>query len=242
MGLDPGPPRLQVPGLAPGEIHAWRFRLEGDESTALAMLDARERARAQATALPADRRRFLLAHELTRRILAAYLGQAPGSVTFATEDHGKPRLAGEGPLTFSLGRSADVALLAVGLDMRLGCDIESVTPRPNMDALANDAFTPSELHALDRCDADRRMRAFLTCWTRKQACLKAVGLTLAMAPRDVHVGTDRQRLGTRVREFGSPVVVESIIDDEDCVAAVAVAGSFRRVRPFDLVAEEAVAT
>jgi len=67
----------------------------------LAVLDARESARAAAFVFPADQHRYQVAHVMLRRVLAGHLGAEPGRLTFARQHcptcggpSGKPVLAG----------------------------------------------------------------------------------------------------------------------------------------------------
>ena len=49
---------------------------------------------------------------------------------------------------------------------------------------------------------------FLTCWTRKEACLKALGVGLTVEPKAVHVGIRPLRSQARIPEVGACESVE----------------------------------
>jgi hypothetical protein len=61
-------------------------------------------------------------------------------------------------------------------------------PVPDAAALAAEHFTRREQEALAALPARDRDQAFLTCWTRKEACLKAIGVGLLLSPQSFEVG------------------------------------------------------
>ena len=61
---------------------------------------------------------------------------------------------------------------------------------PDAAQLAEAHFTEDECEALALLHGPERERAFLHCWTRKEACLKAVGLGLGLDTRCFHVGIE----------------------------------------------------
>lgn len=99
------------------ELHVW-VAVANDLAASGAseeMLDGEERERAQRFRFAADRRRFVVAHGLARRVLASYLGTSARRLRFARAAHGKPYLADvpENVLGFNLSHSGELVLLAV---------------------------------------------------------------------------------------------------------------------------------
>lgn len=152
------------------------------------VLSEEERARAQNLRFPVDRQRFVAAHVALRQALCAYTGLAPDALTLAIGAFGKPSLAGHPRTQFSLSHSQGLALIAIGGRGPLGADVELLRPMPDADDLAAAHFTRREQEALAALPADERDRAFLTCWTRKEACLKAIGVGLLVSPQSFDVG------------------------------------------------------
>lgn len=141
-------------------------------AAARALLSDAERTQADGYRFDADRRRFIVRRALLRHITASYLGEQPERVTFGTNAHGKPCVAG-GP-QFSLSYSRDMAMIAIG-DMPLGCDIEWRDPSLASPEIARRFFAPAEIAALDALPAMHWLGGFFDCWARKEAYVKAIG-------------------------------------------------------------------
>ncbi len=152
------------------------------------LLSAEECTRAASFRFPADRQRFVAAHVALRQALAEYTGLHSAALHLSTGSFGKPSLSGHTRTQFSLSHSQGLALIAVGGRGPLGADVELLRPMPDAEALAAEHFTRREQEALAATPARERDRAFLTCWTRKEACLKAVGVGLLLSPQSFEVG------------------------------------------------------
>lgn len=153
------------------------------------LLCEEERVRAAQFRFAADRRRFVAAHAGLRRALAEETGDRPDALHFRRSAFGKPSLVDSGPrVHFSLSHSLGLGLVAIGRRGPLGADVEMLRPVPDALALAEQHFTPQEAEALAALPEGRRDRAFLVCWTRKEACLKAIGLGLIVPPSRFEVG------------------------------------------------------
>jgi 4'-phosphopantetheinyl transferase len=192
--------RLSVPP----PLELWLVSLaQGSESDDGAeLLDAQERARAARFAFERDRRRYIDAHVALRRLLAERTGRRPGALEFEIGAFGKPRLAGMPRFAFSLSHSEDLALIALadGVDpgVEIGVDLERVRPLHDLDALALQCLTAAERLQLAALPAPQRPLAFLQCWTRKEACLKALGTGLQIEPSIVDVGAHAQASLARI--------------------------------------------
>ncbi|MGJ7615327.1 MULTISPECIES: 4'-phosphopantetheinyl transferase family protein [unclassified Variovorax] len=152
------------------------------------LLSEEECTRAASFRFPADRQRFVAAHIALRQALAEYTGLHHAALHLATGSFGKPSLSGHTRTQFSLSHSRGLALIAIGGRGPLGADVELLRPVPDAAALAAEHFTRREQEALAALPAHERERAFLTCWTRKEACLKAIGVGLLLSPQSFEVG------------------------------------------------------
>ena len=215
------------------DVHVWSIDLDARAAAPTRCLDERERERARRFVHAHDARRYVRAHVALRAILGAYLGCDPAHAAFAAQAHGKPRLVGPRTgLHFNLSHSKDLALLALGAADELGVDVEAVrADLPGAD-LAAAVLDARELEQLAALPEHAQAEPFVTCWTRKEACLKAVGLGLNLEPRGLHAGLDpspmRLRVGSRALELVSLKVRTGYR------AALAVSGEIASVSRFEL--------
>jgi 4'-phosphopantetheinyl transferase len=178
------PGALSVP-LARGIVDVWRVPLElenAELSLRETILAPDERQRAAAFRLPAKRREFVVARSALRRLLGALTGQDAASISLAYEPNGKPYLASPSAtgIHFNVSHSGDLALIAVTLGHEIGVDVECVRPREAIASLAARYFAAAEADQLLALPESDRLQAFLACWTRKEAIVKAVGRGLAL--------------------------------------------------------------
>jgi 4'-phosphopantetheinyl transferase len=231
----PSAPALEAPRLGRGDLHVWRIDLAGPPSDgAMQALDTAERERAAAFRFPLHRDRFVRGRHALRRVLAAYLGTRAEAVALASGPHGKPQLAGDSPIGFNLSHSGDVALLAVGDAAHIGIDVEEMAPRKGLRELARTVFDADEMRWLDRLDDAAFARGFHALWTRKEACLKALGVGLVLDPKQLHVGAASTAALVTMPNARAAVRVQNIPVDAGFQAAIAVEGGWRRVRRLDL--------
>ncbi len=169
------------------EIHFWHLSADVDAST-LAMLQATlsevERSQAQRFNFEIDTHRFTARRGLVRTVLAKYLHSAPHALTFDLGNHGKPLLSSitDKPLHFNYSYSGEALLLAVSESYEVGIDIE--TPRPIAEAseIALQNFSPAEQQIL--ANVSQVIDTFFTCWTAKEAVIKALGTGLSRPLND----------------------------------------------------------
>lgn len=152
------------------------------------ILSKDERARAGQFRFAVDRQRFVAAHAALRYALAEQTGERADALRFTHSAFGKPSLLGSPRVHFSLSHSQGLGLIAIGERGPLGADVEQLRAVPDALALAATHFTRLENEALRALPAHERDHAFLTCWTRKEACLKAIGLGLIVPPERFEVG------------------------------------------------------
>lgn len=170
-------------------------------------LSAVERERADRFVFDRDARRYRAAHVALRRLLAGRFDVPPG-LAFAVGEHGKPSLPSHRAGGFNLSRSGGSALIALGPDANIGADIERVLPIADFDCFAPEQCTEAERAELAEAPAAQALERFLVGWTRKEACLKSVGIGLNVEPREVEVGLQRVKRMVEVVDSGMPASVE----------------------------------
>jgi 4'-phosphopantetheinyl transferase len=180
-------PPPELPRLEPGKLDVHTGPLEVGERAldrAWAALGEAERIRADRFRFDRDRRRFVVAHALMRRVLARHTGVAPASVPVQQicptcgGDHGPPRVPGHA-LHVSLSHSGELAAVAVAASP-VGVDLELLRRRLSVPGLASQSLAPVERARLDGLDPGEARAAFLAAWVRKEAYAKGRGLGLAL--------------------------------------------------------------
>ena len=128
----------------------------------------------------------------TSDLLAAYLAIPATEIRFEYLASGKPQLAAEQnprALQFNVSHSANMALIAVGSEHRLGVDIEKIRGEVDTTALAERFFSLRERAGLRALPTISACRASLPAGRVKEAFLKATGDGLSFPLEDFSVTT-----------------------------------------------------
>jgi 4'-phosphopantetheinyl transferase len=174
-----------VPRLADNALHIW-CALASEHEAALqrytGLLSADELQRAERLRLPRHRERFIISTGLLRTLLGKYLDCRPESIQISRTLQGKPFLPAafsSAPITFNLSHSRDAVLFAVRLREPVGIDVEYMRDNLDFIALAERFLSVQEYRTVSSLSGAQQKAAFYTCWTRKEAYLKATGKGLA---------------------------------------------------------------
>lgn len=160
-----------LPDFSP-RIHSLEQCLSDDETS-----------RAARYVFAKDRDQFVLCRGLLRQFLGSYLGVDPGDILFGAQDVGKPTLAGrfgDSRIQFNISHSNQVALFGFTCDRQIGVDVEMLRSDVDVRGLADRFFSIQEREELSKVSNDLAHRAFFSCWTRKEAYVKAVGSGLQL--------------------------------------------------------------
>ncbi|MGF1429791.1 4'-phosphopantetheinyl transferase family protein [Kitasatospora sp. LaBMicrA B282] len=191
-GLEPGRVEVRWIAVDPANTAA------AEAAEAGGVLDAEERQQAARFRRDQDRALYRVAHVALRLVLAERLGRAPGELRFRRAAcpgcgaaHGRPQPVDAPGLEFSLSHSGTMALVAVAADP-IGADVELVAAfAPGSGTDVSGQLHPAErveLAALGEPGAERRGRATLRCWVRKEAYLKGTGMGLGRGADHDYVG------------------------------------------------------
>lgn len=174
---------------ADADAEVWRIDVsQALPDRSMQQLSEDEVARAARFVHERDSRRFLGSRYALRCILAEVTGLRVEDVAFGRGPHGKPFMMGHAGWRFSLSRRMDVALVGISAGCEIGVDIEPVDNVQDLEVMAEQVCSANERVQWGRCPATDRAAAFATCWTRKEASLKAVGVGLSVDPVAVDVG------------------------------------------------------
>jgi 4'-phosphopantetheinyl transferase len=181
--------------MTSGEVHFWSAPLDGlpraQVEMAEGVLSSDECARAGRMPALHHRRRWIASRLVLRHILARYCGGPPQAITLRYGPNGKPEVVTDesvGPIHFSVSHSAGLAVYAVA-EEPVGVDVERYRRLP-VEELASRFLSDHEAAAVGRAREEAQSELFITCWTRKEAYLKATGVGLSGALRDFDVDLD----------------------------------------------------
>lgn len=218
-----------------GETHVWHAALDPNAPPLDALADwlsPGERERADRFRSERDRRRYVTAHAFLRRLLGRYLDCAPSDVALEPGANGKPRLSSPSALRFNLAHSGELAIAVVAAGREVGIDVERIRALCRGPGLARRVLSSGELAEVGEGCTEA---VLLTCWTRKEAVLKASGDGLRRDPATVEVGSGADAQATLVTlpgdgGGGGPWSVMSLAPPAGYVAAVAARGARLDVR------------
>lgn len=195
---------LAPPTSMPG-ITLWLVDLDTEFTWGSeAPLNAQEQERAERFRFELHARRYRASHVAMRLILAQIKQCDPAALAFTEGAHGKPRLVCDAPLHFNMSHSAGWALVGVCPSHPIGVDLELIVPMDDAPLLAQKNFTASEYAAFQGTPPDQRLHAFFRCWTRKEACLKALGSGLSIEPHAFEAGLVDRPQDTFIEVDGQP--------------------------------------
>ena len=169
--------------LPEDEIHVWRATLDGSSVRAAPLrqiLSTEERARADRFHFDRDRMRFTIGRGLLRLLLGHCLGRAAHRVTFEYSSFGKPSLPAGQSVQFNVSHSGALILVAIARGRVLGVDVEQIRADMATAQIAQEFFSAIECRALATLPDSLQCDAFFSCWTRKEAYIKAIGEGLSM--------------------------------------------------------------
>jgi 4'-phosphopantetheinyl transferase len=131
-------------------------------------------------------------------VIARYARCEPDRLPIEFNTHGKPSLAGS-TLAFNISHSGAQSLVAVGLGVRVGVDLEHSRRVSRRAALLARCFTVSERARIESGDED----ALLRHWAAKEAVVKAIGRGIAygLASIEIEEGSHGE---LRLAQLGGP--------------------------------------
>ena len=209
-------------------VHVWRAESRPCPTD---LLSASERERAAQFHFEKDRHRYVAARSILRQLIGRYEQVPPESIEFAYNTYGKPALEGSS-LRFNVSHSADLVLLAFTRNKNIGVDVERIRPEFAAKEIAGRFFSQEEVAVLRALPAESLPGAFFTCWTRKEAFIKAHGSGLSLPLHKFVVSLDLPARLIRT-EFDPDAArqwtLHDLLIDDGFRAALAVEGEPNRI-------------
>jgi 4'-phosphopantetheinyl transferase len=170
-------------------VHVWTVGLDVDEQQRAELADLLsqdEVERAGRYYFERDRRRFVAGRGVLRQLLGGYLDLPAEQLQFDYGERGKPSVPGV-DLSFNVTNSDALALVAVTRGREVGIDVELQRQESGDNGVAEHFFAVREVATLRNLASELRPAAFLRCWTRKEAFIKARGDGLSLPLHDFEV-------------------------------------------------------
>ena len=215
-------------------VHVWRAdltALPGSEE----LLATEEKEKAAQFHFDRDRKRYIAARCVLRKLVGEYENRPPSEIQFTYNTYGKPALNGSS-LRFNASHSADLALFAFTRNRSVGVDVERIRPDFATKEIAAQFFAPEEIAELRALPSERQTAAFFACWTRKEAFIKAHGSGLSLPLHKFVVAVDGAARLVRT-DFEPDAVNQWTLHDlevsEGFKGALAVEGTPQRIDCWD---------
>ena len=204
------------------------------------LLPAEEQQRAERIQFDRPRRQFVATRAALRTLVGRLLSVPPAKVELTVDAHGKPHLengdAGS-KMGFNVAHSGELGLIAMALGCDVGVDVEAMREVTHLERIARRYFHASESEAVEARRSFDRARAFLRCWTGKEAVVKSLGMGLTeslsrfcvpiVADDGIWIDVPSQNAATSAR-----VWLQSLALEDEYLAAVACVGEQRRAGCF----------
>src|ERR1019366_32643 len=183
-----------TPTFPTSRVDVWRVRLDEPAKvrSEASVLSPDEIVRASRFHFEKDRIYFTQCRSALRTLLAVYLAIPATEIRFEYLTSGKPQIAAcqnTRPPQLNVSHSANMALIAVSSEHRLGVDIEKIRGDVDTASLAERFFSLRERAGLQALPDRLRVPGFFACWTRKEAFLRATGDGLSFPLADFSVTT-----------------------------------------------------
>ena len=166
--------------------------------------------------------------EISKYILSKFCDKPIEEIDIRTEAGGRP-FVNEKDIDFNISNSGNLTAITFvdGANLRTGCDIERIYPRPGAAKIANDFFSSSEIKYL-YTSGNFNEKKFYEIWTLKECFIKLRGLSVFdMADVPSFVKDDKFIFDTTVSlplSFGLFELVNNAKPSEHYMAATVIEG------------------
>ncbi|MDZ7630666.1 MAG: 4'-phosphopantetheinyl transferase superfamily protein [Gemmatimonadaceae bacterium] len=197
----------------------------------LEVLAEHERERAGRFHFEHDRAAFITTRASLRRLLAEETRLPADQLQLPSDPNGRPFWAGAdldppaARLDFNVSHSGPVAAIGISRGRRIGVDVEWHGRQRSLRDLEDQVMGPAEKAMLRELDDAAHLKAFLACWTRKEALVKAIGLGLSYPVTTIDLPLVPPDRLVRLGEGPSDLWSILTSDEPGYTLSIAVAGS-----------------
>jgi 4'-phosphopantetheinyl transferase len=172
--------------------------------TTSAYLSPQDQERAGRFRFPEDRARFITGRELFGQCLSHYFGHPAGPLDLSISDRGRPFLAKDRDIQFSISHSGNWIAVALSLQTLAGVDLEQLITRSSLEDLASRIMSPLDFTSFQALPNDEKQAAFFHTWTGKEALVKAIGQGIATDLKAISIPPRRTDGATQILRISNP--------------------------------------
>ncbi len=214
-------------------VHIWMTSvatLKDDIPLFTSLLKYNESSQAMRFVFEKDHDRFVVSRVVLRDILSRYLPVDPEAISFINNEYGKPFVDNKDNaenITFNLSHAGDLIVYGITKNREIGIDIEKITEMESLDDLIRQYFSETEQMYFKPLSPEKKKEAFFTCWTRKEAYIKAHGKGLSYPLDGFSVTVDPRDTVSLLHDDNDDIScwsLNEIIYSQEYAGAVAVKG------------------
>jgi 4'-phosphopantetheinyl transferase len=165
----------------------YAFISDFEPSTLHHLLSLEEQQKLDKIRLAEDKNRFIVARAGLRKLLSYYLNVEHTKITIQYHPNGKPFVENNLGIHFNIAHTENLVILAFSIKNEIGVDVESLQRTFDTNKLSSFLFSEREYVQFQKLPRDVQKEAFVNCWTRKEAFLKAIGSGLTIPPQTIAV-------------------------------------------------------
>ncbi|MBN2040683.1 MAG: 4'-phosphopantetheinyl transferase superfamily protein [Spirochaetes bacterium] len=175
----------EMPAILKGnEAHIWLVEINKQVRELdyyASILTSDEKKRSSRFVFEKDRNRDIINRAVLRLLLSKYIKIDPGRINYNYNKFNKPELSHpvNNELKFNLSHSGNLIIYAFSLRREIGIDIEKKRELNDADGIISRFCSEQEKSEYFSYPAEERGNIFISCWTRKEAYIKARGEGLA---------------------------------------------------------------
>lgn len=241
-------PTGKVISIVPQALHIWRLSLQarGEIDPSLwDLLSRDEQQRAQRFVRSQDQGKYVQVRGTLRCLLGQYLQTSGKVLYFDYGNYGKPQLiASCNPLNlqFNVSHSHELAVIAITQTTAVGVDIEQVNPQAKYINISQRFFSAAEHEILLQQPVERQCRTFFQLWTRKEACVKAMGGSIAHALNQINVAQGLNQASTTINVMeqsqSHQLFLHNLFPDPNFAGAVATQKPWQRLHLWEYASSD----
>lgn len=226
--------------LSDQEVHVWKFDLEAHDEILeeyLLVLSDDEREKAGQFKFTLHHDRYILSRGILRHLLAAYLRIQPSQVQITYNAFGKP-YCNVKDVFFNASCSENLLIIGFSKENELGIDVEFTNRKMGETDIADRFFSSKEIHQFKALEASEKIEAFYSCWTKKEAYVKAKGegLSIPLDSFSVDIAfQEKSRIlsSEHLEDDGPSFCFYSFLPSEHVIACLAIPNDRVTLRFFD---------